>query len=314
VTRRVKVVYIAGSGRSGTTIVDNVLGELTGWFSAGELRFVWDRNVRDDWACGCGEPFSRCQLWQDVLRVAYAATPPDAADVLAWREQSLRLRMAPLVRTPGARKRVAARGARYLDVLQRLYQAIAEVSGARVIVDSSKYPSYGYLLSLADDIDVTMVHLVRDPRAVAYSWTRRKLEMTTSGIQAPMGQVAPIRTAADWLIWAALAEQYGRALPTPAMRVRYEDFVDRPEEVVGSIVRHAGLPAQPTPFLANGGARLSGNHTVGGNPVRLRQGDVSLRVDDEWMAAMPRHDRWAVTGLAWPGMVAYGYGSAGGAR
>ena len=34
---RVKVLYIAGSGRSGSTILDRILGQLDGFFSVGEL-------------------------------------------------------------------------------------------------------------------------------------------------------------------------------------------------------------------------------------------------------------------------------------
>jgi hypothetical protein len=302
-----KVLYLAGAGRSGSTILDNVLGEVPGFFSAGELRFIWDRNLRDDRICGCGEPFSRCPLWREVLRRAYGAAPPDPAQVLAWQESALPLRLAPLVRVPGAHRRLAARYAPYLGVLERLYHAAADVSGARVVVDSSKYPSYGYLLSLVDSLDVVMVHLVRDPRAVAHSWTRNKLEITTSGVEKTMGEVRPVRTAVDWVLWSALAEHYGRALPVPATRVRYEDFVTRPREVLADVLQHAGVDAEPLPFLTDTLVRLSGNHTVGGNPGRLRRGSVPLRVDDEWRTAMRRQDRWAVTGLAWPGMVGYGY-------
>jgi hypothetical protein len=304
---RLTVLYLAGSGRSGSTILDNVLGEVPGFLSVGELRFVWDRNLRDDRVCGCGEPFSRCPLWQEVLRVAYGAAPPEPTEMIAWRERSLPLRLVPLVRVPGARRRLAARYAAYLDGLERLYHAAADVSGARVIVDSSKYPSYGYLLSLVDSLQVVMVHLVRDPRAVAHSWTRNKLETTTSGVETPMGTVHPARTAIDWMLWSALAEQYGRALPGPLLRVRYEDFVARPRELLGAVLRHAGVAAEPLPFISADGVQLSGNHTVGGNPARLRRGQVSLRADDQWCTAMRRQDRWAVTGLAWPGMLGYGY-------
>lgn len=306
-SKRLTVLYLAGSGRSGSTILDNVLGEIPGVFSAGELRFVWDRNVRDDRVCGCGRSFSRCPFWQAVLRQAYGDDLPDPARVITWREEALPLRLAPFVRLPEVRRRLRARYAPYLDVLERLYHAAAEVADARVIVDSSKFPSYGFLLSLVDSIDVRMVHLVRDPRAVAHSWTRRKLETTTVGVQAPMAQLAPTRTAFDWLLWAALAELYGRAVPGSTVRVRYEDFVGSPREALALLLRHAGLSDGPPAWLAGPSVRLSGNHTVGGNPGRMETGLIPLRIDEEWRVAMsPRHRR-AVTALAWPGMFGYGY-------
>ena len=36
----IKVVYITGAGRSGTTLLDILLGELDGFFSAGEMRWL----------------------------------------------------------------------------------------------------------------------------------------------------------------------------------------------------------------------------------------------------------------------------------
>lgn len=311
-TERLKVIYLAGSGRSGSTIFDNALGELPGFFSAGELRFVWDRNVRDDRVCGCGEPFSKCPVWQEVMQRAYGEAFPDVAQVLARRERALPLRLTPFVRVSAVRRRLAARYAPYLAVLEKLYHAAAEVSGARVIVDSSKYPSYGYLLSLIDSLDVVMVHLVRDPRAVAYSWTRTKLEVTTSGVRTPMGTIRPTRTAIDWMLWSALAEQYGRGLLRSHLRVRYEDFVSGHRDVIAALLRHADLPPEPLPFITADGVQLSGNHTVGGNPGRMRHGRVPLRVDDEWRSAMKPRDRRTVTALTLPGMVGYGY--AGGGR
>jgi hypothetical protein len=56
--------------------------------------------------------------------------------------------------------------------LQQLYRAIQCVSGARVLIDSSKVPTYGLILSRTSDIHLSVLHLVRDSRAVAYSWLR----------------------------------------------------------------------------------------------------------------------------------------------
>jgi hypothetical protein len=163
------------------------------------------------------------------------------------------------------------------------------------------------LLSLIDSLDVVMIHVVRDPRAVAHSWTRTKIEVTTEGVTVPMGTVSPRRTAVDWMLWSSLAEQYGRAMCCQPLRVRYEDFVRRPRDTVGAVLAHAGLAPEPLEFLNDAGVHLSGNHTVGGNPSRLRSGSVPLRVDDAWRTLMRPADRRAVTAIALPGMAAYGY-------
>lgn len=307
VTEPVKVIYLAGSGRSGSTILGNVLGEIPGHFSVGELRFVWDRNVQENRVCGCGAPFSECSVWRSVMGAAFGDNPPDPRHVIALREAAMPMRLSPVVHLDRTRRWARATYTSYLDILERLYHAVSSVTGARVIIDSSKYPSYGYLLGLIDSLDVRVVHLVRDPRAVAHSWTRAKMETTTKGVRTPMGRIDPARTAVDWTLWSALAEQYCRAGAHASFRIRYEDFVRQPEDAVASVLRHAGEKPLPLDFLDGPRAHLSENHTVGGNPNRMSSGVVVLSADTEWRSALSRSDQWKVSGLTFPAMLAYGY-------
>ena len=62
----VKVLYIAGWGRSGSTILTNLLGQVPGFFSGGELRYLWERNLAGGHECGCGEAFLDCKIWSRV--------------------------------------------------------------------------------------------------------------------------------------------------------------------------------------------------------------------------------------------------------
>ena len=68
----VVVLLVAGSGRSGSTLLASALGQLPGAFCAGELRYLWQRGAVEDHRCGCGEPFSRCPVWTVVLEIGRA--------------------------------------------------------------------------------------------------------------------------------------------------------------------------------------------------------------------------------------------------
>ena len=59
------------------------------------------------------------------------------------------------------------------DALTAVYRGIQDVTSAELIVDTSKPPSFGYVLQHLEGIDLRIVHVVRDPRGVAYSWGRR---------------------------------------------------------------------------------------------------------------------------------------------
>ena len=168
----VKVIAITGAGRSGSTILDNILGGVTGAFSGGEVRYLWQRGLIEGRLCGCSRPLDECEVWPHVLAAAYPSgiDPRRVAQLMRF----VRTRYTPAMMMPLLRPWYRSRLEPLVAVLDDLYPAIAETTGARFIVDSSKLPTYTYALSLVPSIDLRVVHLVRDPRAVAHSRGRSK--------------------------------------------------------------------------------------------------------------------------------------------
>jgi len=308
----VKVLYISAWGRSGTTILDNMLGELDGFFSAGELRYLWSRGLLGSTPCGCGLPVASCTVWSAVLNEAFSdVAPPDPADMVRWQEETVRFRHTwRLLRqaSTGSRKTPALE--RYTDALSRIYRAIARVTGARVVVDSSKRPSDAALLRLLSGVVPHYVHMVRDPRAVAYSWQRRK-QWTTLATTNPtrfMRRHGAVDSTIGWISWNLAAEAVSnRHGSGKSMRLRYEDFMSSPQNVLKALADQVGEHPAELPFVADRTAQLGGNHTVSGNPSRFKVGRVELRNDDEWKAGQGKPDRIIVTSMALPFLRRYGY-------
>src|SRR5262252_3729866 len=65
--REVKVLFLAGKGRSGGTLLGGLLGQLPGYFNAGELSRLFDTAVSTNYPCGCGLPFRECETWRAIL-------------------------------------------------------------------------------------------------------------------------------------------------------------------------------------------------------------------------------------------------------
>src|SRR5499427_9656408 len=65
------VVYIAGSGRSGSTMLERVLGEIPGFVNVGELIDLFRHVARHGERCGCGELFADCPFWTSVGKRAF---------------------------------------------------------------------------------------------------------------------------------------------------------------------------------------------------------------------------------------------------
>lgn len=293
-----RVVYIAGSGRSGTTLVDSVLGQQPGVWSGGEIRYLWERGVIADRLCGCGVSFSECPAWSGVMRQLAGTVDPE--EMISAEHSRTRIRAIPRLCWRKWRKRPLAEGA--LTSLARPYDAIHGLADA-TIVDSSKLPTYAAILDDSPGVEVAVVHVVRDPRATAYSWGRTKV-LRDFGDERTMQQLPPWKAAVLWLVWHTTTEVlWGRK----ALRVRYEDFVAAPAEQTTRIAAFADLDIDQTAFRPGPEVRLRPTHSVAGNPSRHRSGWVPVRQDDEWMSELSRLDYLVVTTITWPLLLVYRY-------
>ena len=298
----VKILYIAGWGRSGTTIVDNIFNSYASVFSTGELFYLWQRGFLHRRKCGCNVLFERCVLWRDILRAAFGDRIPDPERVVGLQQHSVRVRQT-LSLTAGELSPAAAE---YRDICARLYQAIAEVTGASLIVDSSKVPSGAALLTRMPGVEPYLLHMVRDPRAVTYSWMRAAPPPEKRKNAAPIYQ-RPASSTVHWLVRNALTERLASAFPQRHKRLRYEDFAARPRAVIEGVLEMTGTPVNEGPFLGDATVMLEPNHTIAGNPSRFRSGEIALRNDDRWRSEQPAGPRLTSTCLAFPLLRRYGY-------
>jgi len=306
----VPVLYLGGFGRSGSTLVDRVVGSLPGFCSVGELVHLWERGLLADERCGCGRPFSGCPFWTAVGEAAFGPTgwaALDAHAVVAQKAAVDRNRHIPrLLATlafPSYRRQLRA----YAATLARVYAGVREVSGAAVVVDSSKHASTAFVLRRTPGVRLAVVQVVRDPRGVAHSWGKRVQRPEVTGETDYMPVYSAPRSSLLWLAHNVLFRLFART-GTPAMVLRYEDFLSSPEEQVRRLAAFAGQPAGELPFLASDGSvELAASHNVAGNPMRFRTGRLALRRDDAWRSAMPARTRLLVALLTSPLRVPFGY-------
>ncbi|MBI3484639.1 MAG: sulfotransferase [Acidobacteria bacterium] len=303
--KRIKVLYIVGNGRSGTTILDIILGQLEGFFAVGELRRIWERTVLGNRPCGCGVPSHQCPVWTEIFREAYGGM--DQVD--AQRMQSLHDRYAltkhlfGMMLDPQHKNPVNPEVQSYLDNLDKLYKAIQRVSKCKVIVDASKWPMYAYFLDGLPALELYMVHVIRDPRAVAHSWGRKK--EYEPGVMHPSQGAA--RSTAYWVVWNPAIRYLWKRAGRNYLFLPYEEFVRRPRECVAEIVRFVGEDVRDLPFENENTAVLKPTHAVAGNIARLTRGPVELKPDDEWKEKGSSVSNFVVSALGWPLMWRYGY-------
>lgn len=302
--KKLQVVYVAGAGRSGSTVLDRILGTIPGTVSANELNRIWVDGFEENKRCACGQTFRECAFWRQVVGEAFGDLPNfDPAHMKnIWTTVDHSRHFLQLL-TPIKSNAFQKRLVEYREVLRRLYFAIAKISGAGIIVDSSKIPSGALILQGVPGLEVHVIHLVRDARACVYAWQKKK-QNAKSGVA--LRQYTPMRTVMFWMMRNAFAGLLATKLPY--VRVRYEDLMKNPEpELQRLLERLSPFNGKRLNFATSAAIELPEYHSISGNPDRFSNGVTSLRLDLEWLTKMNENTRRMATVLTYPLLAQYGY-------
>lgn len=306
-SNKVKVLNISGWGRSGSTIVGSVMGQFDSFFYGGELRNIWNMSLIRNRLCGCGVEFKECELWRKIFDEAFGGMEKvNAKKITKIMQSTTRSRHILLKFLPMADKIFVSRLGAYLEHVKKLFSSIWSVTGSRVIVDSSKSSLYGYALSLINEIDVYVVHLIRDPRGVAYSRQKTMLQ-PNNGEEVYMQKFSTFDSSLIWDIRNIATESYWKSKPKKYLMIRYEDFASHPKKTVSKVLDFIGESPSLSPFIADNKIEIKSNHSVWGNPSRFKTGLVELKLDEEWKHKMGKLDKFVSTALTLPWLLKYGY-------
>lgn len=302
-SNNVKIVYIVAHGHSGTTLLDTLIGNMPGAVSTGEVERIaqWAASDDPDKVCTCGAPIVECELWgpccdrlrsdagEETLtrRSFWARFPVHLGDhgkrfyvgfllpllllLGSWRLLGLFRRYAPV-----------SAALRATDNSWHLFRALQSVSGARIIVDSSKSPLrmkalYLTRRALGQGQPLYIIHMVRDGRAIVSSYQRR--------IPRSVAHYAN-----EWrrrlFYRAAMLFTVSRK---DRLTLKYEDLASSPLATLQAICTFIGEPESLAgEAFENAGAV---KHNVSGNPARLdRDALARVRLDERWRQELSAED------------------------
>ena len=176
-----------------------------------------------------------------------------------------------------------------------------------VMVDSSKtaWGSFSIPFRLFKPLgqDFLLIHVVRDPRGVC--WSALRTSWRPKKGRPPARLTGAFRVAVGWMAANLACETFGWRHRNNYLRVRYEDLIRTPAEVIGKILRKSSLtlPASLEPD-----DERDNRHQLYGNAMRFKALHVTdLREDLAWKSLMPRGYRFLVRAICWPLYKRYGY-------
>ena len=233
---KIKVIYVFGSGHTGSTLASLLLGSHSRVECVGEMK-AYGRSIESGRPCNCGKSVAECDYWQSVHG---------------------RLGLGAGVPFPGLNEENRAV---FDQANGDFIEAVLAVSGKGCFCDSSK--SKRRLIAYLDSevFDPMVLHLVRDPRAVACSNLRKG--------RSYWGYLSRWRKRnfkeKEMLFDAGLAENKYQC-------VRYEDLVLQPEATLSSFMEKTGLvfEAQQLELWNRGNHHIAGNHMAKSTGSELR--------------------------------------------
>ncbi|WP_085890152.1 sulfotransferase [Pseudooceanicola marinus] len=272
---RPTILYIAGYSRAGSTMLDMVLGRHGDIASTGELVYLLDDAPQESRICTCGARFGDCPVYGGWLE-----TVPDIAALKTLqREIESRDGLEALKAGRVPEEKAAA----YRDYAVSLYTHIAETTGARIILDSSKSAkdAAGRPLALARlaGFDVKVLHLSRDPRATIRSYIDKGSNWVLEGYRKPR-PLESWRPIMGWTYANRIATDLAADFGDDYLHLRYEDFIADPGRALQAIGALAGTDLSEVARAVVEGDPFLAGHNVGGNRNRLEPQKIILKTPE----------------------------------
>ncbi len=320
-----KVAYILAPSHSGSTLLAMLLGAHPDACTVGELKIMRLGDV-EKYRCACGSPIKQCEFWNQVSEqmaregVSFDVTNAQTALIAHGSKYTNRL-LRPLHRNRWmefVRDAALSISPTWHDQKRTfternvaLMRAVAALSGAKVVIDSSKIAiRLKYLLRLPE-LDIHVIRLIRDGRGGALALmepatfadaTDPKLRGGGSGGNRDDERLNMEEAASEWKRSNEEADAIVKTIdPSRVMTIHYEDVCQTPLGVLGTVYLFLGLdPTEGTVAF-----RDKPQHVIG-NGMRL-DSTSEIRLDERWREQLSDDDLSTFERVAGAANRRYGY-------
>lgn len=280
-----RVVYLLSMPFSGSTLMSRLAAQHPSIASVGEMVNSIRNFDPEHYLCSCGTALKQCSFWNGVRSRMlqrghrfelndFDVTPPKSIAGLWYRAPYL----IPGFQSGalGSRnfgKAVIEWAVSKTKLYKRIFalcDCILEESKKSILFDASKNPNLVFHFAANSNIELKLIHLVRDPRAVAQS-------MMTNHSRTDFANCVN-----EWKLMNAKIDSVLSVFPrTDRLVIRYEDLCAAPSQSLNDLYRWLCVdPAcKPTPEQVC--------HHIIGNRMRLGPFD-NVIIDNRWLTTLDR--------------------------
>ncbi len=278
-----RVIYIMSDRRSGSTLLENILSKSSETISVGELAMLNGHilkkggGARWNWNCSCGQAVPECPFWKSILNNEKYFTPNTIPSTkIAWKYRQLSMALVAVF--PFTTKwflstfNKSKKNNITVKTLGNIYNAVFELSGKNIIVDSSKDPDQVAAIYAAErNFDVEVIWLKKDLRAIAAS----KSKWREKNEQSKLSPFALLMIA---LFYKRVCYAVTKTIKKNNLLVlNYESLATQTQQELDRIIQQYNLMPYdaPTHFV------VKGQHTIAGTPERFANNPI--KYDDAWI-------------------------------
>lgn len=312
---KINLVYIASIGRSGSTLLESMLGAHTHVQTMGELH-IWPHEIEAGGVrpCSCGEFVDKCTFWSEMQRRVNPLKQPSPR-LHFFREKHNAGRTLRLQRLKAYKPNAAidAKEQRDIDTYGQnnyeIFKHFLDVMKEQLdespawIVDASKDPYRLLWLKRSGLFNIKVIHLVKNPNAFIYSVTKH-LILDERGFNLHKRMYYTARQSVAWIIQNALFSKIASNVLAPEdyLLIKYETLASEPKKTFQAVCDLMDVPYEEQ---AVEDFRSGSVHTIAGNPMRYEKRGIVL--DEKWKTRLPQSSKTLASLLTAVNKSDYGY-------
>lgn len=277
------VIYIAGYGRSGSTLLDIILGNNTYSHSCGELNTIFDEYLNNE-NCSCGLSYEECPTWSKFF-----SKINDKEKLKLYKKTIRTIDKRETIFNPWKKNVTNEDINLYKEINTKLFEAISN-ENTQFIVDSSKTAADGSFRPIAlkkfADIDVQVIHIQRrvsdvikslkkgSNRAIQNKKDIRLSLLSQIGFSkennyvkgSKMSIVNVLRGSIGYYLANRDAKNLKKYLGDDNyIKISFEELLDTPEKVLNSIENTLNINLSDSKEKVINKLPLFSGHAVAGN-------------------------------------------------